>query len=121
MSDTDGGAANADHFNVAIFGPGLVQPSVWQCTWEAAPYGGDEPLTYEWFRNGELVGTDTWYSGAPANMTLSLHVTDAIGDTGLGIKNISSGADHGANSISSRHFKDVRYGLMISVDARCGR
>lgn len=82
-------SANADHFNVAIFGPGLVQPSVWQCTWEAAPYGGVEPLTYEWFRNGELVGTDPWYSGAPANMTLSLHVTDAIGDTGLGIKNIS--------------------------------
>ena len=81
--------ASADHFNVVIVGPAILQPTVSQCTWEAAAYSYDEPFSYVWYRNSEVVGTDSSYTGEPGNVTLTVEVTGASGDTGVGSKFIS--------------------------------
>ncbi|HEX9728237.1 MAG TPA: S8 family serine peptidase [Gemmatimonadales bacterium] len=69
--------------STSIGGPLLIQPTL-VCTWVASPSGGSLPYSYEWRRDGSLVGNGSQYSdgmnGAPS-FVLKLTVRDGLNDS----------------------------------------
>jgi hypothetical protein len=76
---------------VAIVGPYEVQQHV-HCTWTSNLSGGVSPFTYEWRRDGSVVGTDshytTWDTGT-TDFLLELRVWDAYWRMGFSYRTVT--------------------------------
>ena len=64
-------------FAVFIDGPAQVEPND-TCIWYAMVSGGSEPYSYEWRRNGDLVGTSSEYTASDFSSSFDLVVS--VGD-----------------------------------------
>lgn len=76
-----GGGGGPPPFTGSITGPTEISPMA-ECSWVASPSGGTAPYSYQWYRNGALVGTAADYTdgmNGASSFTLSLRVTDSVG------------------------------------------
>jgi hypothetical protein len=66
-----------------IWGPDQVPENVSTCEWTANVTGGTTPYSYQWKRDGQLVGTSSSYSGdtGTADFQLEVTVTDSESET----------------------------------------
>ncbi len=67
--------------SVQIFGPENVRPSS-QCLWEADVSDGEPPYSYKWYRNDDLVSTNSFYWGYTGSQHFSLELE--VQDSGTG-------------------------------------
>jgi hypothetical protein len=68
---------------VSIQGPSEIPTMALSCSWVAYTTGSDPPYSYEWKKDGIVVGNGSTYStgGYGGGFTLSVEVTDAKSDT----------------------------------------
>jgi hypothetical protein len=71
--------------SASISGPGQVSAYDY-ASWTAVAANGTGPYSYAWYRDGELVGTGSTYSGYAdgTGFTLTVNVTDSAGATATG-------------------------------------
>jgi hypothetical protein len=89
LSFNGGGAGPSAHMKVSytdavsasISGPGIVLPGG-SYTWSASIRSGQPPFQYRWYRNWNMVGTGSSYTGAGGGDTtlLRVDVIDARGE-----------------------------------------
>ena len=76
-------AVDVGGVRTSISGPSAVYATQNGGTWYASGIGGQQPYSYEWFVDDNLVGTGSSWSGYPGHDPHTLHVRmqDAVGAT----------------------------------------
>jgi hypothetical protein len=77
-----GGGGGSQALAADIAGPTAIAPSA-VCSWTAGAWGGTSPYTYEWYRNGALVSTNSDYTDG-MNGTSSFQLFLRVRDSGGG-------------------------------------
>lgn len=85
------GSGNPSTLLTGIDGPSQIDPVATNCRWYGSASGGEEPYSFEWYRDGGLVGTGTSYAAGmngASQFEIQLWATDAAGNQGSQSKTV---------------------------------